>query len=31
MLTFEGASVYLPDEIAETTVTIADGKVAEIG
>ena len=31
MLTFEGAQVYLPNEITETTVTIADGKIAEIG
>ena len=31
MLTFEGAQVYLPDEIAETTVTIADGQILEIG
>ena len=31
MQTFEGATVYLPDEIAETTVTIADGRIAEIG
>lgn len=29
--TFEGATVYLPGEIAETSVTIADGKIAEIG
>lgn len=29
--TFEGAIVYLPGEIAETSVTIADGKIAEIG
>jgi len=31
MITFEGATVYLPDEIAQTTVTIADGQIAEIG
>lgn len=31
MLTFEGASVYLPGEIAQTNVTIADGRIAEIG
>ncbi len=31
MLTFEGAQVYLPDEIVETTVTIADGLILEIG
>ncbi len=30
-VTFEGALVYLPDEIVETTVTVADGKIAEIG
>ena len=29
--TFEGAQVYLPDQIAETTVTVSDGKVVEIG
>ncbi len=29
--TFEGATVYLPGEIAETSVTIADGRIAEIG
>ena len=29
--TFQGASVFLPDEIAETTVTVADGYIAEIG
>lgn len=29
--TFQGAAVYLPGEIAETTVTIADGQIAEIG
>jgi len=31
MITFEGAQVYLPNEIAETTVTVADGRIAEIG
>jgi alpha-D-ribose 1-methylphosphonate 5-triphosphate diphosphatase len=31
MQTFEGAQVYLPGEIATTNVTIADGKIAEIG
>lgn len=31
MITFEGATVFLPDEIAETTVTVADGTIAEIG
>ena len=31
MITIEGASVFLPDEVVETTVTIADGKIAEIG
>jgi len=29
--TFEGATVYLPGEIAETTVTMADGVIVEIG
>lgn len=29
--TFEGATVFLPGEIAETNVTIADGQIAEIG
>ncbi|MEL7114339.1 MAG: alpha-D-ribose 1-methylphosphonate 5-triphosphate diphosphatase [Pseudomonadota bacterium] len=29
--TFEGATVYLPGEIAEANVTIADGRIAEIG
>lgn len=29
--TFEGATVYLPGEVAETSVTIADGRIAEIG
>lgn len=31
MLTFEGATVYLPNEIAETTVTIDEGVIAEVG
>ena len=31
MQTFEGAKVYLPGEIAETNVTIADGVIVEIG
>lgn len=31
MITFEGAQVYLPSGITETTVTIAEGKIAEIG
>ncbi|WP_394688877.1 alpha-D-ribose 1-methylphosphonate 5-triphosphate diphosphatase [Hoeflea sp.] len=29
--TLKGATVYLPGEIAETSVTIADGRIAEIG
>ena len=31
MVTFEGAQVYLSGDIVETTVTIADGQIAEIG
>jgi alpha-D-ribose 1-methylphosphonate 5-triphosphate diphosphatase len=31
MLTFEGATVYLPDQIVETTVTVAEGMIADIG
>lgn len=31
MQTFEGATVYLPDDIAQTNVTIADGVIVEIG
>src|SRR6056297_3945384 len=31
MITFEGAKVYLPTEIVETTVTVAGGRIAEIG
>lgn len=29
--TFEGARVYLPDDILETTVTVAEGRIAQIG
>jgi alpha-D-ribose 1-methylphosphonate 5-triphosphate diphosphatase len=29
--TFVGASVYLPGEIVETSVTVADGQIVEIG
>lgn len=29
--TIQGATVYLPDQIVETNVTIADGQIAEIG
>jgi alpha-D-ribose 1-methylphosphonate 5-triphosphate diphosphatase len=31
MFTFEGAAVYLPGQIAETTVTVAEGRIVEIG
>jgi alpha-D-ribose 1-methylphosphonate 5-triphosphate diphosphatase len=31
MITFEGAKVYLPTEIAETTVTVAEGRIVDIG
>ena len=31
MITFEGARVYLPNEISETTVTVDDGQIVEIG
>lgn len=31
MITFQGAAVYLPGEIVETNVTVADGLIAEIG
>jgi len=31
VFTFEGATVYLPGQTAETTVTVADGVIAEIG
>ena len=31
MMTFEGAQVYLPGESVETTVTVVDGQIAEIG
>ncbi|MEL7126183.1 MAG: alpha-D-ribose 1-methylphosphonate 5-triphosphate diphosphatase, partial [Pseudomonadota bacterium] len=30
-LTFEGAQVYLPDEIVETTVTVEDGVIVALG
>ncbi len=30
-LTFQGATVYLPDEVAETSVIVADGEIAAIG
>lgn len=30
-MTFTGAKVYLPDQIIETTVTVAGGRIAEIG
>lgn len=30
-VTYQGATVYLPEEIVETTVTVADGVIAEIG
>ncbi|MEM1352080.1 MAG: alpha-D-ribose 1-methylphosphonate 5-triphosphate diphosphatase [Pseudomonadota bacterium] len=30
-LTFEGAQVYLPDDIVETTVTVDAGEIVEIG
>ncbi len=29
--TFQGATVYLPDQIVETTVTISDGQIVGIG
>ncbi|MEM0950123.1 MAG: alpha-D-ribose 1-methylphosphonate 5-triphosphate diphosphatase [Pseudomonadota bacterium] len=29
--TFEGATVYLPGEIAQTSVIVVDGRIAEIG
>lgn len=29
--TFQGATVYLPDQIAETNVTVVGGQIAEIG
>ncbi|KMW57744.1 Metal-dependent hydrolase involved in phosphonate metabolism [Candidatus Rhodobacter oscarellae] len=29
--TFTGATVYLPGEIAETSVTVSEGRIAEIG
>ncbi|MEL7517270.1 MAG: hypothetical protein AAF088_20495 [Pseudomonadota bacterium] len=31
MQTFVGADVYLPGEIAQTTVTVDDGAIVEIG
>jgi alpha-D-ribose 1-methylphosphonate 5-triphosphate diphosphatase len=31
MITFEGAQVYLPGEITETTVAISNGKIVELG
>jgi alpha-D-ribose 1-methylphosphonate 5-triphosphate diphosphatase len=31
MITFQGAQVFLPDEIAETNVTIDHGEIVEIG
>ncbi|WP_299962082.1 alpha-D-ribose 1-methylphosphonate 5-triphosphate diphosphatase [uncultured Roseobacter sp.] len=31
MFTFDGAQVYLPHEIARTTVTVSDGQIAQIG
>ncbi|WP_299618308.1 alpha-D-ribose 1-methylphosphonate 5-triphosphate diphosphatase [uncultured Tateyamaria sp.] len=31
MITFQGAQVYLPDEIAETTVTMSGDTIVEIG
>lgn len=31
MITFEGARVYLPTDIVETTVTVTEGRIAEIG
>ncbi|MEL7180122.1 MAG: alpha-D-ribose 1-methylphosphonate 5-triphosphate diphosphatase [Pseudomonadota bacterium] len=31
MFTYQGATVYLPDEIAQTNVTVADGVIAQIG
>ncbi|MEL6451880.1 MAG: alpha-D-ribose 1-methylphosphonate 5-triphosphate diphosphatase [Pseudomonadota bacterium] len=30
-LTFEGAQVYLPDGIVDTTVTVEDGQIVDIG
>ncbi len=30
-ITFEGAQVILPDDVVETTVTVSDGLIAEIG
>lgn len=31
MITFQGAAVFLPDQIVETTVTVAGGIITEIG
>ncbi len=31
VFTFQGAAVYLPDQIVETNVAVADGRIAEIG
>lgn len=31
MITFQGAQVFLPQEIAQTNVTIDDGKIVDIG
>ncbi|MEL6172087.1 MAG: alpha-D-ribose 1-methylphosphonate 5-triphosphate diphosphatase [Pseudomonadota bacterium] len=31
LITFEGAQVILPDQVVETSVTIADGAIADIG
>ena len=31
MITFQGAKVFLPDEVVETTVTVNNGVIAEIG
>lgn len=31
MITFEGATAYLPNDIVETSVTVADGRIVEIG
>lgn len=31
MYTFQGATVFLPDEIVETNVAVVDGEIAEVG
>lgn len=31
LTTFEGATVYLPEEVAQTSVTVADGQIVDIG